>query len=89
MVGIMAEIMMESMADFAQAIAFGVSFLQSQNSIDDLVFTSLLPRSLEKRPIRFTLENQDWMTLQMQYGVASKHSKCNTGWLRLVGSLKL
>jgi len=39
-----------------QPIAFPVSFLQSQISIDDLFARSLLPCSVEKRPIRLRVE---------------------------------
>jgi len=39
-----------------QPIAFGECFLHSQISIDDLVLRVSLPRSVEKRPRRFTLE---------------------------------
>jgi len=37
-------------------VAFEVSFLQSPISIDDQSSRSLLPRSVEKRPIRLGLE---------------------------------
>jgi len=51
-----------------QSIEFGVSFRQSQNPIDDRVIhisfatfrwkeTSLLPRSVEKRPLRLRVED--------------------------------
>jgi len=42
--------------ELVQPIAFGVSFLQSQISMDYPVFRSLLPRSVEKRPTRLGLE---------------------------------
>jgi len=47
-----------------QPIAFGVSFLQSRISIDNLVLWFLLQRSVEKRPIRLRLEIKvKWHTI--------------------------
>ena len=56
----------ECRSRFVQPVAFGVSFLQSQISIHDLFFKSLLPRSVEKRPMRLRLE------IEIQW-----HSECN------------
>jgi len=42
-------------SESCRTYAFGVSFLQSQNSIIEF-FTSLLKRSVEKRPIRLKLD---------------------------------